>query len=108
MSPSQNVRCTEAREALPVRPHEERAGIMVANPALAEQILQSLGEIICQGDHTPLASLAMEQDLSWAVQCEVGSVNVEGLRDSRSGARQEKQQRAIAAAARRPWIRRVN
>src|ERR1035438_8621972 len=82
---------------------------MECDSSLAHQRLQRFGEIV-RDRHDPfLAALAAQEHLwSLTIQLEVAGIDADGLRNARARARQEKQQRPVAPAARRLLIRRVD
>ena len=90
-------------------PTKSRARLMESDASLVHQRLQSFYEIARDGHDPFLAPLAAQENLrSWAIQLEIASIHADGFRNARAGARQEKQKRPIAPAARRLLIRRID
>jgi hypothetical protein len=92
-----------------MRADEEGARLMEANPSFIYQCFQRVDEITGYRYDPFLATFATQEHLwSRAIQLEVISIDADGLRNAGPGARQEKQQRPIAPAARRLLIRRLD
>jgi hypothetical protein len=73
---------------------------MAVNPSFAQKRLQRFGVVVRQRHHSLLGLLgpfAPQKNLSWTIELQVRSVDVEGLRDARSGTSKEEQQSAIAS-----------
>ncbi|SAL03749.1 hypothetical protein AWB81_06493 [Caballeronia arationis] len=81
---------------------------MAANPSFAQKRLKRFGEVVRQRHHSLLAPFAPQKNLSWTIELQVRSVDVEGLRDTRSGTSKEEQQSAITSTARCLLIRRID
>jgi hypothetical protein len=92
-----------------MRADEERARLMKSDASLVHQRLQSFYEIAWDRRDPFLAPLAAQENLrSWAIQLKIASIDAYGFRNARAGARQEKQKRPIAPAARCLLIRRID